>query len=443
MRFAKINLIAAAIVLVWSTVAFAQAAMQKKILPAVLQGGDNIYSAFPITTIPFTDFGTTVGYANDYAGNCGNDNGAPDVVYSYTPSYDMLIAAYLCLQSNFDTRLYVFEDNPNNIIACNDDNCSNQYSEYVSMIECLQIFTGHTYYFVIDGYGSASGSYSFDLTLPPPNVMLSGYVTELGDGPLGGANIKVLQNGSQVWQDTTDVSGYYYIIFLNPGTYTVEASKLGYITQTSDPFDLSVCLTAQVNLALQRIGPPPIGAISGFVRERDGTTPIEGGLVRALQGSWEAFRDTTSPEGLYIMPEMQLGLYDVEASKIGYVTQTQYNIEVFADQTTAVDFFMDSVQVFCQYVPGDANGNGTANGIDVTYMVNYLKGIGPVPPDTCNCPPNGLIYSAADANGNCVFNGIDVTYLVNYLKGLGPEPQACPDCPPAIRRSIISPSKWQ
>ncbi len=62
--------------------------------------------------------------------------------------------------------------------------------------------------------------------------------------------------------------------------------------------------------------------------------------------------------------------------------------------------------------PGDANSNGVTNGIDVTFMVNYLKGLGPA--------PDPLL--AGDANGNCSTNGIDVTYLVNYLKGLGGAP---------------------
>jgi uncharacterized delta-60 repeat protein len=87
----------------------------------------------------------------------------------------------------------------------------------------------------------------------------------------------------------------------------------------------------------------------------------------------------------------------------------------------------------CFYIPGDANGNGAFNGIDVSYMVNFLKGLGGPPPDTCNCPLHGHIYSAADANASCQFNGIDVTYSVNYLKGLGPAPLGCPDCPPAAR----------
>lgn len=85
----------------------------------------------------------------------------------------------------------------------------------------------------------------------------------------------------------------------------------------------------------------------------------------------------------------------------------------------------------CVYIIGDSNGNGSFNGIDVTYSVNYLKGIGGEPVNICDCGEYGSIYAAADINGNCVFNGLDVTYGVNYLKGIGPAPSACPACPPA------------
>jgi hypothetical protein len=58
------------------------------------------------------------------------------------------------------------------------------------------------------------------------------------------------------------------------------------------------------------------------------------------------------------------------------------------------------------YLPGDANGSGGVNGIDVVYMVNFLKG-GP--------PPDPLL--SGDSNGDCNANGLDVVYLVNFLKG--------------------------
>jgi hypothetical protein len=67
---------------------------------------------------------------------------------------------------------------------------------------------------------------------------------------------------------------------------------------------------------------------------------------------------------------------------------------------------------FVSYFPGDANNNGEVNGVDITFLVNYLKGYGP--------EPDPLL--AADANGNCQVNGVDVNYLVNYLKGLGQGP---------------------
>ncbi len=87
------------------------------------------------------------------------------------------------------------------------------------------------------------------------------------------------------------------------------------------------------------------------------------------------------------------------------------------------------------YVPGDANGSGETNGLDVTYLVNYFKG-GPPPPFQIDCPTHGLLYAACDVNASCAFNGIDVTYMVNYFKG-GTGLLFCPDCPP-LRTSPAS-----
>ncbi len=87
----------------------------------------------------------------------------------------------------------------------------------------------------------------------------------------------------------------------------------------------------------------------------------------------------------------------------------------------------------CPYVIGDINNNGSANGIDVVYGVNYFKG-GLPPPVSCDCPPHGTLFAAGDVNGNCAFNGIDVSYFVNYLKGAVPALLYCPACPPASVR---------
>jgi hypothetical protein len=67
---------------------------------------------------------------------------------------------------------------------------------------------------------------------------------------------------------------------------------------------------------------------------------------------------------------------------------------------------------YVEYLPGDANGSAAVNGLDVTYMIGYLRG------RSISMDGN----RAADTNGDCRFNILDVTFLVNYLENRGPEP---------------------
>ena len=87
----------------------------------------------------------------------------------------------------------------------------------------------------------------------------------------------------------------------------------------------------------------------------------------------------------------------------------------------------------CQYRPGDINNNGSINGVDVVYGVNFFKGTGAPPPVDCGgiCPETSPFYAAGDVNGNCAFNGIDITYFVRYLKAQVSSLLTCSDCPPA------------
>jgi hypothetical protein len=84
---------------------------------------------------------------------------------------------------------------------------------------------------------------------------------------------------------------------------------------------------------------------------------------------------------------------------------------------------------YCNIVAGDANGDGSANGLDVVFLVNYYKGLGYLY-EFCRCISNLNLHPEADANGDCVNNGLDVTYLVSYLKGYNVELRSCPDCQP-------------
>jgi hypothetical protein len=101
-----------------------------------------------------------------------------------------------------------------------------------------------------------------------------------------------------------------------------------------------------------------------------------------------------------------------------------------AGDTASSDFNLVILARGLSYIPGDINGNGIANGLDIIYLVNYFKGVGPAPYGI-DCGSHGLLYAAADVNGNCSVNGLDVIYFVLFLKGGSPL-MFCPDCPPTI-----------
>jgi subtilisin family serine protease len=90
------------------------------------------------------------------------------------------------------------------------------------------------------------------------------------------------------------------------------------------------------------------------------------------------------------------------------------NLEPFSGNAES-QTMVDTTLAGPPFVPGDANGSGDVNGLDIVYLINYLKGIGPPPPDP---------MLRGDANGSCSVNGVDVTYLLSYLKGGGGPPYA-------------------
>jgi hypothetical protein len=184
-------------------------------MPArILQGGDDIGTATPITAIPFAATGTTIGYANDYAGGCGIDAGAPDVVYSYSPvEPEEYIDINLCsYYTDFNTRLYVFENDPFTEIACDDDGCS----FIKSRLSSVPMYSGNTYYIVVDGSDAGAGNYMINISrgnpYPPndncddvlPEVLIPGdTLTFTGNNANATSDCPQYSNFDEVWEAFT------------------------------------------------------------------------------------------------------------------------------------------------------------------------------------------------------------------------------------------------
>ncbi len=92
--------------------------------------------------------------------------------------------------------------------------------------------------------------------------------------------------------------------------------------------------------------------------------------------------------------------------------------------------FALSTEAPCDCDPGEANGDGTYNIFDITYLISflYLGGPPPIPYPLCNC----------DANCDCTCNIFDITYLIDWLYRTGPAPCTCQQwlaiCGPPLRK---------
>ncbi len=75
-----------------------------------------------------------------------------------------LPGADLC-SSSYDTKLYVYENSVDNLIACNDDHCPGYMSELSEATgQRIPVSYGNTYYFVVDGYSpNDEGDYCLNI----------------------------------------------------------------------------------------------------------------------------------------------------------------------------------------------------------------------------------------------------------------------------------------
>lgn len=131
---------------------------------SVDQGGDNIANATPIPALPYNDGGTTLDAIDDYDAPCPAST-APDVVYVYVPPIPQLVTVSLC-GSFYDTKLFVFENAPGNLVGCNDDACG-----LSSQITGIVMNPGIPYFIIIDGFGSSAGDYVLSVTEETPCVV--------------------------------------------------------------------------------------------------------------------------------------------------------------------------------------------------------------------------------------------------------------------------------
>ena len=134
---------------------------------------------------------------------------------------------------------------------------------------------------------------------------------------------------------TTDANGIYQIGGLATGTYTVIASKSGYVKQTKPGIAVTAGVVTYVNFNLQ-----VSGKLRGQVTDKVSSLPIIGATIYARTGGvvW-ATGTTVVPYGVYeIASDLPAGTYSVLCQKGGYQDFGRIGIVVTAANTSYVNF---------------------------------------------------------------------------------------------------------
>jgi len=167
-----------------------------------------------------------------------------------------------------------------------------------------------------------------------------------------------------------------------------------------------------------------VGYVGGTVTDVM-SDPIPGVYVTAIGSGVE---DSTDEFGEYFLDSLTIGTYDILFSHPVYRDSIVAGVEVHLRETTIIDMVLSFP---CDFIPGDVNGDESVIGSDVTFLVNYLRSIGPHPPDSCyNTNAHAWLYAAADVNGDCLVTSPDVTFLIDFFRGLHAHVLFCSYTPP-------------
>jgi hypothetical protein len=238
---------------------------------------------------------------------------------------------------------------------------------------------------------------------------ITGVVTRaVGAAPLSGVGV-VAENGAgnAISAATTNAAGEYTLSDLAPGTYQIEFSAPGYLTQFwNDKASLSEADELALQPAEQRTGigaaMHTAGGLSGTVTTYAGHVPLAGVAVLAERADGtQAGTATTDEDGNYTIPNLNPGSYRIEFSASGFLTQfydgaatsgQATEVSVAAEQTTAaIDAVMRKGGMIAGTTRQTADGHALSD-----VEVNILNASGGV-----------VASTTSDENGQYSVGGLE------------------------------------
>ncbi len=161
-----------------------------------------------------------------------------------------------------------------------------------------------------------------------------GKVTDGEGQPIPGATVAIVEGKST----TTGDLGRYELGGVLIGTYTLKASKTGYLPAVQRDVVVTEGQVTEVNFVLRRDGGGggDLGRIFGKVRDGEGN-PLAGVKVAIIAGP--VLKEVlTNEAGAYALEELPAGTYKLRAGKEGYAPKETEPIALAAGQSREVNF---------------------------------------------------------------------------------------------------------
>lgn len=202
----------------------------------------------------------------------------------------------------------------------------------------------------------ASGDATKNFTVARRTV--SGTVTSTLDGsPVSGVSVFITSISRST---TTDGAGNYSLIDVPDGSYTIEATKTGYVSYSS-------AITVSGDLAKSFTFETVTQTVSGTVTSSSTGANLEG--VTVTIGTRPAV--STNSSGVYSRNTVPDGTHSVDGVKTGYFSNYSSTVTVSGAAATK-DFVMTALEKAIQSGPDYFSGNGSA-GFTYGYKFTVTK----------------------------------------------------------------------
>lgn len=160
---------------------------------------------------------------------------------------------------------------------------------------------------------------------------LSGFVTDSFNHPIAGATVYASGNKSGSDTVTTDSTGRFHIAGLSDGTYTLDVSANGYMSDR----DTTVTISLGQDQEGMTIKLAPAAIISGKVTATGGTSLKNASIMAYETATHYGYGQSIMEDGRYSLGMLPEGTYDLTVEADGYLKETIPGIHAVIGQENA------------------------------------------------------------------------------------------------------------